>query len=89
LNETSVSSKGLILPLLRKYRCYDGNTRTAIAKDKGLVRDGDLISLDFHAEQYAEKIVGEILDPSIEGKWKPGSNKRRVQRVGRNPREAA
>jgi hypothetical protein len=81
-----VSSKGLIVPWLRKYRCYDGNTRWAIAKDKGLVRDGDQLSLDFHAEQLAEKFVGEILDPAIEGRWKPSTPKRKVTRVGSSPR---
>lgn len=75
---TTLSSKNAIVPWLRKYRCYDGNTRWAIAKDKGLVRDGDELSLDFHSEQLAEKFVGEILDPSVEGKWKPGSTKRRA-----------
>ncbi len=78
--ESSVSSKNVIVPLLRKYRCYDGNTRQAIASDKGLVRDGDLLSLDFHAEQYAERVVSEILDSGSEGKWKPGSTKRRTAR---------
>jgi hypothetical protein len=78
--EPAVSSKNVIVPLLRKYRCYDGNTRGAIANDKGLVRDGDTLSLDFHAEQHAEKLVKEILDESSEGKWKPGPTKRRVTR---------
>jgi hypothetical protein len=79
--ETSVSSKRVIVPWLRKYRCYDGNTRGAIAKDKGLVREGDAISLDFHAEQQAEKFAAEILDPGVEGKWKPASAKRRATKV--------
>ena len=81
--ETSVSSKGVIVPLLKKYRCYDGNTRTAIARDKGLVRDGDQLSLDFHAEQFAKKVAEEILDSATEGKWKPGSAKRRDLRAKR------
>jgi hypothetical protein len=78
----SVSSKSVIVPALRKYRCYDGNTRSAIAKDKGLVREGDLLSLDFHAELLAEKYAKEILDPGSEGKWKPGTIKRRGPRSG-------
>jgi hypothetical protein len=80
--ETFVSSKGVVLPCLRKYRCYDGNTRRALAAEKGIVRDGDLLSLDFHAEQFAEKVFLEILDPAIEGKWKPGSSRRRNSRPG-------
>jgi hypothetical protein len=76
----SVSSKAVVVPALRKYRCYDGNTRTAIAGDKGLVRDGDELSLDFHAEQLAAKFSREILDASTEGKWRPGTTKRRAAR---------
>lgn len=86
--ESSVSSKNVIVPLLRKYRCYDGNTRSAIAGNKGLVRDGDLLSLDFHAEQYAEKVIAEIQDSTTEGKWKPGSSKRRAVQPARATSEA-
>jgi hypothetical protein len=86
--ESSVSSKNVIVPLLRKYRCYDGNTRSAIAGNKGLVRDGDLLSLDFHAEQYAEKVMAEIQDPTTEGKWKPGPSKRRTAQPARATSEA-
>jgi hypothetical protein len=85
--QPAASSKGLLVPLLKKYRCYDGNTRGVLAKDKGLVRDGDLLSLDFHAEQFAEKVVREITDPTVEGKWKPGSNKRKNQRSIRESNE--
>lgn len=79
-DSSTISSKHVILPLLRKYRCYDGNTRTALAAEKGIVRDGDSLSLDFHSEQYAEKVVEQILDASIEGKWKPGATRRRTSR---------
>jgi len=78
---TTVSSRHVITPWLQKYRCYDGNTRGAIAADKGIVRDGDDLSLDFHAEQRAEQIVNEILDNSVEGKWKPSNTRRRVSKV--------
>lgn len=81
--ESNVSSKNVIVPLLRKYRCYDGNTRSAIAGNKGLVREGDLLSLDFHAEQYAEKVIAEIQDATTEGKWKPGASKRRSAQPAR------
>jgi hypothetical protein len=87
--ESGFSSKNFVVPLLRKYRCYDGNTRSAIAADKGLVRDGDLLSLDFHAEQYAQKIVDEILDTTSEGRWKPSTAKRRTVRNKRDGMGAA
>jgi hypothetical protein len=77
---TSVSSRRVVTPLLQRYRCYDGNTRTAVASDKGIVRDGDELSLDFHAEQRAEQFVNEILDASVEGSWKGGGSKRRSLR---------
>lgn len=79
----SASSKVSIVPAMRKYRCYDGNTRTVIAQDKGIVRDGDELSLDFHAEQLAEKFVKEILDSGTEGKWKPGTTKRKTPKSDR------
>lgn len=79
----SASSKVAIVPAMRKYRCYDGNTRTIIARDKGILRDGDELSLDYHAEQLAEKFVKEILDSGTEGKWKPGSTKRKLSRLDR------
>jgi hypothetical protein len=86
----AVSSKNEVVPLLRKYRLYDGNTRGVIAKDKGLVRDGDELSLDFHAEQLAEKFVNDILDGSIEGRWKPGGSKRRSSKSsGETPAASA
>ena len=71
------SSRHSIVPALRRYRCYDGNTRAVLARDKGLVRDGDNLSLDFHANELAEKFVAEILDANVEGRWRPGATKRR------------
>ncbi len=82
---SAVSSKNEVLPWLRKYRLYDGNTRGVIAKDKGLVRDGDELSLDFHADQLAEKFVNDILDGSVEGRWRPGGSKRRGAKPSTEP----
>jgi len=79
-NAASVSSRRVVTPWLQKYRCYDGNTRGAIANDKGIVRDGDELSLDFHAEQLAEQYITEILDSTVEGKWKPSNTKRRASK---------
>jgi hypothetical protein len=75
----NISSKNVLVPLLRRWRVYDGNTRKALAAQRGIVRDGDSISLDFHAGQEAERYVNEILDPSVEGKWRPGAVRRRTQ----------
>lgn len=63
------SSRGLT-PILREWRLYDGNTRTRLAKEKGVLRDGDELRLDAHSRRDAEKYVEEILDASVEGKWR-------------------
>jgi hypothetical protein len=86
--QRSVSSKSSVVPALRRYRCYDGNTRRVLAKEKGVLRDGDELSLDFHAEQLAEKFVKEILDPGTEGKWKPIATKRRASKPAREMEDA-
>lgn len=64
------SSKGLT-PILKSWRIYDGNSRTRLAREKGIIRSGDDLSLDAHATRDAERFVQEILDVNIEGKWKP------------------
>jgi len=75
---STVSSKSVLVPLLKKWRIYDGNTRGALARERGIVRSGDEVSLDFHALQLAETYIAEILDSSIEGKWRPGTVRRRT-----------
>jgi hypothetical protein len=69
--EKVVSSKRILLPILRQWRAYDGNTRPAIANHKGIHRDGDNLSLDAIARKDAEKFIVEILDDSVEGTWNP------------------
>jgi hypothetical protein len=64
------SSKGLT-PILKSWRIYDGNTRARLAKEKGIVRTGDDLSLDAHAARDAQRFIEEILDPSIDGTWRP------------------
>ena len=67
------SSKAHLVPVLRAWRCYDGNTRGVLAKQKGIIREGDTVSLDQLAERRAEEIIAEIRNPEIEGKWKGGT----------------
>ena len=64
------SSKGLT-PLLKEWRLYDGNTRARLAKERGLVRSGDALSLDAHARRDAEKYIEEINNDEVTGRWKP------------------
>lgn len=70
--QRTVSSKHILVPLLKNWRVYDGNFRAALAKHKGIIRNGDELELDFHAQSDADKYIAEVLDSSIEGTWKPG-----------------
>lgn len=79
IGDDSVSSKKVLLPILRDWRAYDGNTRKALVAQKGILREGDQLSLDHHAKQDAERFIREILDDSIEGKWSPKPKARKKQ----------
>jgi hypothetical protein len=69
----SISSKSTLVPTLRKYRAYDGNTRTVLARHRGFIREGDQLSMDLHCKQEAEGFVAEILDSATHGTWNPSS----------------
>lgn len=72
---TGASRTAFLTPTLKRYRLYDGNARRAISQHKGLLRDGDVISLDAHATKDAERYVAEICDASVLGSWKPDGKK--------------
>ena len=69
--EESVSSKKVVMPLLRQWRSYTGNTRKALSRHKGILRNGDELSLDAHSMNDAEKFIEDALNESLIGKWKP------------------
>lgn len=71
LTGNSISSRSGLTPLLQEWRLYDGNTRARLKKEKGILRDGDLMKLDAHARRAAETFIDEILDPSTQGSWSP------------------
>ncbi|MCC7389997.1 MAG: hypothetical protein IT431_14645 [Phycisphaerales bacterium] len=73
LNGQKASSKVHLVPVLRDWRCYNGNTRGALAKEKGMIREGDALSLDQLAARRAEEIIAEIRNTETEGKWKGGT----------------
>lgn len=73
-DENSVSSKVIVVPILKEWRAYTGNTRNVIAQHKGIIREGDLISLDAHAKLDAEKYINDVSDDSVIGSWKPASS---------------
>ena len=58
--ETKVSSKSVITPLLKQWRLYTGNTRKLLARDKGILREGDSLSLDVPAKQEADRFIAQI-----------------------------
>lgn len=69
--ENKVSSKEILVPILKEWRAYTGNTRNEIAKHKGILRSGTKIYLDAHSKRDAQRFINEILDVSFKGKWKP------------------
>jgi hypothetical protein len=72
-----VSRKGVIVPLLKHWRVYDGNARQFLAMDKGLLKNGDELELDGHAQKDAEQYIQEIQDSNRVGSWRPGSSSRK------------
>lgn len=78
----SVSSRHVITPILKSWRCYTANTRKAIANHKGIIRTGDMLSLDHHAKSEADQYIEECLDPNVEGSWKPSSSGRKSSKKG-------
>jgi hypothetical protein len=78
----SLSSKNILVPILRRYRAYDGNTRGALAQHRGFIRQGDQLSMDFHCKEEAEKFIKEILDPEEpQGSWNPSARATRRRRA--------
>ncbi len=71
----SVSSKAVLVPALRKYRAYDGNTRSALARHRGIVRTNDELSLDAFCRQEAERYMRDILNPAVQGSWTPDGSR--------------
>jgi len=77
MNSDSVSRKIIITPHLIKWRLNSGNSRGIIANDRGIIKNGDLYSLDYHAEEEAKAFIGQIKDNELTGKWIPGSSSRK------------
>jgi hypothetical protein len=82
--DAGVSSKKVLVPILKDWRAYDGNTRTALARHKGIQRDGDTLSLDAIAKKEAEKYIAQVLDDSLSGAWNPNA-KRSKRAAGNRP----
>jgi hypothetical protein len=88
--QKSISSKNVLVPLLKSWRVYDGNARTALGKQKGIIRNGDELELDVHAQGDADRYIAEALDGGIEGTWNPAAKGRKRQaRLAKNPAQSA
>ena len=72
--DANASSKDVIVPILSIWRCYTGNTRLALANDKGIHRNEGLLGLDTPAKEEADRFMKEMLDDKIEGAWKPAAS---------------
>lgn len=66
-----LSSRKGLTPLLKEWRLYDGNVRARLAKERGIIRSDDSLSLDAHARRDAERYIDEILNDELHGQWKP------------------
>ena len=76
----SLSSKNVLVPILRKYRAYDGNTRGALAQHRGFARVGDQLSMDLHCKEETEEFMRQILDPTVQGSWNPAAKPTKKKR---------
>ena len=74
--ESTVSSRKIVTPALKEWRLYTGNVRQVISDHKGIIRDGDKLSLDVHAKKEAEGFLNDVKDEAIVGSWKPGKYSR-------------
>jgi hypothetical protein len=80
--EKAVSSKKIVKPILEDWRAYTGNTRPVLARHKGILRNGDALSLDQHAKREAESYIKDIRDDSVTGAWRSTGAASRRSRGG-------
>ncbi len=73
------SSKDVVVPILKHWRCYTGNTRPLLAQDKGLHREGGMIWLDGPGKDEADKFIKEIQDSATTGAWNAGNGRAKVK----------
>lgn len=76
MNSPSVSRKDIVNPELVKWRLADGNSRGYIASDRGIIKQGDQLCLDIHAQNEADEYIRDIEDSEKIGSWKPGTAKK-------------
>lgn len=74
--QEKISSRRVLVPLLKDFRLYNGGGRARLAGDRGISRDGDLLWLDTPATQQADGYIRMIQNPETTGTWKPGTRRR-------------
>jgi len=79
----TVSSRHIVTPILKTWRAYTGNTRPAIANQKGILRNGDLVGLDEHGKRDADEFMRQSLDASVEGTWNPNGSTKKASKKPR------
>jgi hypothetical protein len=81
----TVSSRKELVPILKQWRLYDGNTRLALGQHKGILRKGDDLSLDAISRRDAEMFIQQVLDDSVLGSWNPNGRPRKpIKKSGRD-----
>lgn len=55
-----LSSRRFLTPLLKAWRLYDGNTRSRLAREPGIIRSGDDLTLDAQTRREAERFVSDL-----------------------------
>jgi PAS domain S-box-containing protein len=58
-----LSSRKTLTPLLKAWGLYDGNTRSRLAREPGILRRGDELTLDGAARQSVERLLAGMLSP--------------------------
>ena len=83
LTGAAMSSRTSLTPLLKAWRLYDGNTRARLAKERGIIRSGDTLSLDDLEKSRANRSV-------VEMRSRVGISNRgqRFRRAGAEPKKA-
>jgi len=85
--QQKTSSKKYVVPVLKEWRAYDGNTRNTLAGCPGIKRDGDLLSLDVHSRRDAQNFISQIRDEAVKGSW--SASAARTRKAAKKDEQAA
>jgi PAS domain S-box-containing protein len=80
LTGAAMSSRTCLTPLLKAWHLYDGNTRARLARERGIIRSGDSLSLDDPEKSRANRSVVEM-----RSRVGTGNRGRRFRRAGAEP----